>query len=145
LSSLSVKLRLAATLLVAVATGVVAWPGNAATRPDLGPGPDHVTLIRQGVLLAVGVSPNRAQGWNTVELAVRGHGKALRGRRVWLRFNMPAMAMGVQRFRLKERRPGVYRYQGPAISMPGAWLLTFEVHQVQGRVMTVAVHDHVEG
>jgi YtkA-like len=145
LSSVLVKLRFAPTLLVAVATGVVAWSGNAAIRPDLGPGADHVTLIRRGVTLTVAVTPNRAQRWNTVELAARAHGKALRGRRVWLRFDMPAMAMGVQRFRLKEGRPGVYRYQGPVISMPGAWLLTFEIHQVQGRVLTVAVHDHVGG
>jgi hypothetical protein len=145
LSSASIKLRVAPTLLVATAVVVAAWPGAAAPRPDLGPGPDQMTLSRQGVAMRVGVTPNRAQRWNTVELALRANGKPLGGKRVWLRFDMPAMSMGEQRFRLKEAKPGVYRYHGPAISMPGAWLLTFEVHRVRGRVLTVAVHDHVGG
>jgi YtkA-like len=143
LSSASMGLRFAPTLLVAMATALIAWPGSAATRADLGPGPDHVTVNRQGMALRVSVNPNRAQRWNTVELTLRRSGKPLRGARVWLRFAMPAMSMGVQRFGLKETRRGVYRYAGPAISMPGEWVLTFEVHPPRGHAVTVAVHDHV--
>jgi nitrogen fixation protein FixH len=104
-----------------------------------------VTLSREGVALQVAVTPNAAHRWNTVELRLRQAGKPLRRKRVQLRFEMPAMSMGVQRFGMKEERPGVYRYHGPAISMPGVWRLTFEVHAVRGRVLSAAVQDRVRG
>jgi hypothetical protein len=53
------------------------------------------------------------------------------------------MSMGATRFRMREARPGVYRYSGPAISMPGVWVLTFQVRPPGASAFSVVVRDHV--
>jgi hypothetical protein len=115
----------------------------AAGRTDVGPGPGSVVVTRQGYLAKLRITPNSSRRWNDVELAVSRRGTPLRRAAVSLRFEMPSMSMGAPRFRLKESRPGVYRYSGPAINMDGLWVLTFQVGVGHGRTFSVVVHDHV--
>lgn len=134
-------------LCVLLAGCGAALPGAAAPAiaADLGPGPDSVTASTHGYRLAVRVAPNSWQRWNDVEVRLSRGGAAVRRATANLRFDMPAMSMGEPRFRLREAHPGIYRYTGPAISMPGLWVLTFDLSPHGGRAFTFVVHDHVRG
>jgi hypothetical protein len=125
-----------------VAACALAVPALAA---DIGPGPDTVTVQSHGYLVKARVTPNSSRTWNDIELTVTRHGSALRRAAVSVRFEMPAMSMGAPRFSLREARPGVYRYSGPAISMAGLWVLTFKVRPPGARAFSVVVRDHVRG
>jgi hypothetical protein len=131
------------TLLASVATCALA--GAVGANADIGPGPDSVTVHSQGYLVKARITPNSSRRWNDIDLAVSRGGAALRRAAVSLRLEMPAMAMGAPRFRLREARAGVYRYSGPAINMAGLWVLTFQVRPPGARAFSVVVRDHVRG
>lgn len=114
-----------------------------AVAADIGPGPGGITATVAGYRVFVHVAPNTTTRWNDVELRLSRRGAAIRRAAISLRLQMPAMSMGAPRFRLRELRAGVYRYSGPAISMPGLWILTFTVQPVHARAFTVVVRDHV--
>jgi hypothetical protein len=131
--------RRSAALLASIAACIPATPAAA----DIGPGAGSVTVHSQGYLVKARITPNSSGSWNDVELTVTRRGFALRRAGVSVRLEMPAMSMGAPRFRLRELRPGVYRYSGPAINMPGLWVLTFQVRPQGARPFTVVVRDHV--
>jgi hypothetical protein len=56
---------------------------------------------------------------------------------------MVNMSMGSQQFRLTEIQPGVYRYFGPALVMPGRWQLSFEIRPPRGDVSRLRLIDVV--
>ena len=116
---------------------------GVAVAADIGPGPDSVTVRSHGYVVKVRIAPNSSRRWNDIELALSRGRSAIRRATVSLRLDMPAMSMGAPRFRLREGRPGVYRYSGPALSMPGLWVLTFNVDPPGTRAFTVVVRDHV--
>jgi hypothetical protein len=135
--------RRSGALLASIATCALA--GAGAANADIGPGPDSVTVHSHGYLVKARIAPNSSRSWNDIDLAVSRGGAALRRAAVSLRLEMPAMSMGAPRFRLREARPGVYGYSGPAISMPGLWVLTFHVRPQGARAFSVVVRDHVRG
>jgi hypothetical protein len=135
--------RRAAALVVSIAIG--AFAAAPALGADIGPGPDSVTVRSHGYLVKARITPNSSRRWNDIDLAVSRRGSALRRAAVSVRFAMPAMSMGDPRFKMRETRPGVYRYSGPAISMGGLWVLTFHVRPHGSRAFDVVVRDHVRG
>jgi YtkA-like len=145
-SSASLKPRAVLGVALALICGFVSAPAGgrpSADRADIGPGPGSVVTHRQGYLAKTRITPNSPRRWNVVELAVSRRGTPLRRAPVSVRFDMPSMNMGAQRFRLREARPGVYRYSGPAINMAGLWVLTFQVRPAHGGGFSVVVRDHV--
>jgi hypothetical protein len=56
---------------------------------------------------------------------------------------MIGMEMGLDRFRLKETRPGVYAYFGPVLSMNGRWRLGVDVIPRTGGRIRFGVLDRV--
>ena len=116
-----------------------------ALAAEIGPGPGRASVDTHGYRVTVQVSPNTSRHWNDIGLRLRRRGSAVRGAQVSLRFEMPAMSMGAPRFALREGAGGVYSYSGPAISMPGAWVLTFRVRPRRGGAFTVVIRDHVRG
>lgn len=122
-------------------------PGAAAPAiaAEIGASPDGVKASLDGYRLAVRVAPNSWQRWNDVELRLSRGGAAVPRASANVRFEMPAMSMGAPRFHMREVRPGLYRYTGPAISMPGLWVLTFVLSPHRGRAFTFVVRDHVRG
>jgi hypothetical protein len=116
-----------------------------AVPADFGARPDSVNASTHGYQLAVRVAPNSWQRWNDVDLRLSRGGAAVRRVAANVRFVMPAMTMGAPRFHLREVRPGLYRYTGPAISMPGLWVLTFDLSPPSGPAFTFTVRDHVRG
>jgi hypothetical protein len=118
-------------------------PAAPAVAADIGPGPGSVTVQSHGCRLKTRITPNSSRGWNDIDLTVTRRGSALRRAAVSVRLEMPAMSMGAPRFRLREARPGVYRYSGPAINMAGLWVLTFQVRPPGARAFSVVVRDQV--
>jgi YtkA-like len=130
---------------MSVEVAICALFAAPAFATEIGPGPDGVTTTVAGYRVGVHVAPNSSRRWNDVELRLSRSGTTIRKASVSMRVEMPAMSMGAPRFRLREPRPGVYRYSGPAISMPGLWILTFSVQPVHARAFTVVVRDDVRG
>jgi hypothetical protein len=131
-----------------LACGLASAPADASQatgRADIGPGPGSVATHRQGNSLSVRISPNSSRRWNVIDLAVSRRGAPVRRAAATVRFDMSAMSMGASRFRLAETRPGVYRYTGPAITMDGMWVLTFDVRPEHGRSFALTVRDQVRG
>lgn len=116
-----------------------------ALGAEIGPGPGRASVATRGYRVTVQISPNTSRRWNDIALRLRRRGSAVRGAHVSLRFEMPAMSMGAPRFALREETGGVYSYLGPAISMPGTWVLTFGVRPRRGGAFTVVIRDHVGG
>ena len=125
--------------------GICALLAASALGAEIGPGPDGATTSVQGYRVTTHVQPNSSRRWNDIDLRLSRRGAAVRRATVSVRFDMPAMSMGAPRFGMREVRAGLYRYSGPAISMPGLWVLTFDVRPRHGRTFTVVVRDHVRG
>jgi hypothetical protein len=117
----------------------------AAFGADIGPGSGSVTKSVRAYSVNVRVSPNNTRHWNDVELRLQRRGADVRKAVVSLRFDMPAMSMGAPKFAMRRARPGLYRYSGPAMSMPGLWVLTFRVKLANEPAFTVVVRDQVRG
>lgn len=131
--------------VLALLLGLCALLAAPAVAAEIGPGAGSVSASTYGYRLTVRVAPNSSRSWNDIELRLSRGGAAVRRATANLRFDMPAMSMGAPRFRLREVRPGIYRYTGPAISMPGLWVLTFDLSPQGGRAFTFVVRDHVRG
>ena len=117
----------------------------SALAADIGPGAGTAVTSAQGYRVRVHITPNNTRRWNDIDLQTTRSGHVVRLKTASVRFEMPAMSMGAPRFRLRAVRAGLYRYSGPAISMPGTWLLTFRITPQHGRAFTVVVRDHVGG
>src|SRR4051794_27093223 len=100
---------------LAVSLAVPATVGGARPEPDVGPGPVSVAMHGHGRVLWIGIPPDAAGRSNVVEVRIPRRGKPERSAAVSVRFEMLGMAMGAPRFRLRQTRPGLYRYTGPAI------------------------------
>jgi hypothetical protein len=118
-------------------------PGASGATTHIGPGPAEAESRLGNDSLTVRVWPNRATSWNAITLSVTRRGEAMVGAAATLSFTMPAMAMGAERFRLVERRPGVYSYLGPALVMPGRWDLRFTITPSHERPFAWLAVDHV--
>jgi copper transport protein len=122
----------------------LAQEGGALAR--VGPGPVARTVTRNGYVLRVLVSPNRAAVPNDFALRITRNGRPVTGADVTVTFAMLDMEMGNQEFRLTESSPGVYtRPANPALVMVGHWGLSFQVTPQGGQSFTALVVDRTSG
>jgi hypothetical protein len=103
------------------------------------------TVAKGPYRVHVRVTPNRAAVNNAFELALTRNGRPVRGAEVVTKFDMLDMEMGEQSYRLRERRPGVFRHSAPALVMVGHWGLLFEVTPPGGRPFVVTLLDKASG
>jgi copper transport protein len=122
----------------------LAQEGGALAR--VGPGPVAQTVARNGYVLRVLVSPNRAAVPNDFALRITRGGRPVTGAKVTVTFAMLDMEMGNQEFALSETSPGVYtRPANPALVMVGHWGLSFQVTPKSGQSFTALVVDRTSG
>ncbi len=143
-------LFVAAALFAAGVLASLAPPSSALARVQdisarVGPGPVSETVAKGPYRAHVRVTPNRAAVNNAFELALTRNGRPVRGAEVVTKFDMLDMEMGEQSYRLRERRPGVFRHSAPALVMVGHWGLLFEVTPPGGRPFVVTLLDKASG
>jgi len=143
-------LFVAAALFAAGVLASLAPPSSALARVQdisarVGPGPVSESVAKGPYRVHVRVTPNRAAVNNAFELALTRNGRAVRGAEVVTKFDMLDMEMGEQSYRLRERRPGVFRHSAPALVMVGHWGLLFEVTPPGGRPFVVTLLDKASG
>ena len=143
-------LFVAAALFAAGVLASLAPPSSALARVQdisarVGPGPVSETVAKGAYRVHVRVTPNRAAVNNAFELALTRNGRPVRGAEVITKFDMLDMEMGEQSYRLRERRPGVFRHSAPALVMVGHWGLLFEVTPPSGRPFVVTLLDKASG
>ena len=143
-------LFVAAALFAAGVLASLAPPSSALARVQdisarVGPGPVSETVAKGPYRVHVRVTPNRAAVNNAFELALTRNGRPVRGAEVITKFDMLDMEMGEQSYRLRERRPGVFRHSAPALVMVGHWGLLFEVTPPGGRPFVVTLLDKASG
>jgi copper transport protein len=143
-------LFVAAALFAAGVLASLAPPSSALARVQdisarVGPGPVSETVAKGPYRVHVRVTPNRAAVNNAFELALTRNGRPVRGAEVVTKFDMLDMEMGEQSYRLRERRPGVFRHSAPALVMVGHWGLLFEVTPPGGRPFVVTLLDKASG
>jgi copper transport protein len=143
-------LVVAAALFAAGVLASLAPPSSALARVQdisarVGPGPVSETVAKGPYRVHVRVTPNRAAVNNAFELALTRNGRPVRGAEVVTKFDMLDMEMGEQSYRLRERRPGVFRHSAPALVMVGHWGLLFEVTPPGGRPFVVTLLDKASG
>ena len=143
-------LFVAAALFAAGVLASLAPPSSALARVQdisarVGPGPVSETVAKGPYRVHVRVTPNRAAVNNAFELALTRNGRPVRGAEVITKFDMLDMEMGEQSYRLRERRPGVFRHSAPALVMVGHWGLLFEVTPPSGRPFVVTLLDKASG
>ncbi|HZJ71405.1 MAG TPA: CopD family protein, partial [Planctomycetota bacterium] len=143
-------LFVAAALFAAGVLASLAPPSSALARVQdisarVGPGPVSETVAKGPYRVHVRVTPNRAAVNNAFELALTRNGRPVRGAEVVTKFDMLDMEMGEQSYRLRERRPGVFRHSAPALVMVGHWGLLFEVTPPGGKPFVVTLLDKASG
>ena len=143
-------LFVAAALFAAGGLASLAPPSSALARVQdisarVGPGPVSESVAKGPYRVHVRVTPNRAAVNNAFELALTRNGRPVRGAEVVTKFDMLDMEMGEQSYRLRERRPGVFRHSAPALVMVGHWGLLFEVTPPGGRPFVVTLLDKASG
>jgi copper transport protein len=143
-------LFVAAALFAAGVLASLAPPSSALARVQdisarVGPGPVSEKGAKGPYRVHVRVTPNRAAVNNAFELALTRNGRPVRGAEVVTKFDMLDMEMGEQSYRLRERRPGVFRHSAPALVMVGHWGLLFEVTPPGGRPFVVTLLDKASG
>jgi copper transport protein len=122
----------------------LALEGGALAK--VGPGPVAATVTKNGYILKVLVSPNRAAFPNDFALALSRSGTPVTGATVTVTFAMLDMEMGTQQYVLTETKPGVYsRTSAPAFVMVGHWGLSFQVTPRGGTPFTALVVDRTGG
>ncbi len=111
----------------------------------VGPGRVAETVRRNGYVLQVLVSPNKAAAPDAFALRITRGGQPVRGANVTLAFNHLEMQMPQQEYQLKETQPGLYTRTAPALVMVGKWGLSFTVTPRSGPPLTALVVDEANG
>jgi YtkA-like len=140
-------------IMVVAAIGSTHARGSGVHRPQasaamtsrrVGPGPVAAGLSAAAYRVQVLVTPNRAGVRNRVALAVSKGDRPLTDARVTVTYSMPAMNMAnVFTGSLRHDALGSYCALQPALGMPGAWQLRFEVTPRDARPFTVLVEDRM--
>jgi predicted metal-binding membrane protein len=149
--------RIAGAVLVVWAAAVLAQPrwlpdalvldtGAAAA----GPGAVTVGLTAAPAVMRSGgyrveltIEPNRRGVRNELVLRATKRGRLLRDADLQASFEMLSMSMGIQRYSLVERRPGVYSLAASPFAMPGDWGIGIEVTPHRGAPVSFRLVDRV--
>lgn len=128
LRSIRAEMLLAAAVLAATAAlGTVAPPRALAQQR---PGVDHspaysVTLTSPPYTARIEVKPART-GVNTITVRLMRGGEPVEPLQATLELSLPALGIEPITRKLEAVEPGVLRYSGPELSLPGRWTLRVE-------------------
>ena len=135
----------AAAVLSSLAPPPPAFALQNSALAQVGPGRVAKTVKRNGYVLQVLVSPNRAAAPDSFALRITKNGQPVRGANVTLTFNHTEMQMPQQEYQLKETQPGVYSRAAPALVMVGKWALGFQIAPSGGPSFTALILDQANG
>ena len=135
----------AAAVLSSLAPPPPAFALENSAVARVGPGRVAQTVRRNGYVLQVLVSPNKAAAPDAFALRITRGGHPVRGANVTLAFNHLEMQMPQQEYQLKETQPGLYTRTAPALVMVGKWGLSFTVTPRNGPPLTALVVDEANG
>jgi copper transport protein len=135
----------AAAVLSSLAPPPPAFALENSAVARVGPGRVAQTVRRNGYVLQVLVSPNKAAAPDAFALRITRGGHPVRGANVTLAFNHLEMQMPQQEYQLKETQPGLYTRTAPALVMVGKWGLSFTVTPRSGPPLTALVVDEANG
>ncbi|MEO6858119.1 MAG: copper resistance protein CopC [Solirubrobacteraceae bacterium] len=135
----------AAAVLSSLAPPPPAFALENSAVARVGPGRVAQTVRRNGYVLQVLVSPNKAAAPDSFALRITRGGHPVRGANVTLAFNHLEMQMPQQEYQLKETQPGLYSRTAPALVMVGKWGLSFSVTPASGPPLTALVVDEANG
>jgi copper transport protein len=135
----------AAAVLSSLAPPPPAFALQNSALAQVGPGRVARTVTRNGYLLQVLVSPNKAAAPDSFALRITKGGQPVRGANVTLTFNHTEMQMPQQEYQLKETQPGLYSRAAPALVMVGKWALAFQIAPSGGPSFTALILDQANG
>jgi copper transport protein len=135
----------AAAVLSSLAPPPPAFALQNSAVAQVGPGRVAKTVSRNGYVLQVLVSPNKAAAPDSFALRITKNGQPLRGASVTLTFNHTEMQMPQQEYQLKETQPGVYSRAAPALVMVGKWALDFQITPSGGPSFSALILDQANG
>jgi copper transport protein len=135
----------AAALLTSLAPPPPAFALQNSALAQVGPGRVARTVERNGYVLQVLVSPNKAAAPDSFALRILKNGQPVRGADVTLTFNHTEMQMPQQEYQLKETQPGVYSRAAPALVMVGKWALDFQIAPNGGPSFSALILDQANG
>jgi copper transport protein len=135
----------AAAVLSSLAPPPPAFALQNSALAQVGPGRVAQAIRRDGYLLQVLVTPNKAAAPDAFALRITKNGQPVRGANVTLTFNHTEMQMPQQEYQLAETQPGVYSRSAPALVMVGKWALSFQITPSGGRSFTALILDQANG
>jgi copper transport protein len=135
----------AAAVLTSLAPPPPAFALQNSALAQVGPGRVVKTVARDGYVLQVLVSPNKAAAPDSFALRITKNSQPVRGASVTLTFNHTEMEMPQQEYQLKETQPGVYSRAAPALVMVGKWALGFNIAPPRGPSFTALILDQANG
>jgi copper transport protein len=135
----------AAAVLSSLAPPPPAFSLQSSALANVGPGRVAETVKRNGYVLQVLVSPNKAAAPDSFALHITRGGQPVRGATVTLTFNHTEMQMPQQEYQLTESQPGVYSRAAPALVMVGKWALAFQITPKTGPGFTALILDQANG
>jgi len=134
-----------AALLSSLAPPPPAFALQNSALAQVGPGRVAATVKRNGYILQVLVSPNKAAAPDSFALQITKNGQPVRAANVTLTFNHLEMQMPQQEYQLTETQPGVYSRAAPALIMVGKWGLGFQITPKSGLPFTALIVDQANG
>ncbi len=135
----------AAAVLSSLAPPPPAFALENSAIAKVGPGRVARTVSRNGYVLQVLVSPNKAAAPDSFALRITKGGQPVRGANVTLALNHLEMQMPQQEYQLTETQPGVYSRSAPALVMVGRWGLTFQIAPRNGPPFSALIVDQANG
>jgi copper transport protein len=135
----------AAAVLTSLAPPPPAFSLENSAAASVGPGRVAQTVRRNGYLLQVLVTPNKAAAPDSFALRITKNGQPLQGANVTLTLNHTQMQMPQQEYQLTETRPGIYSRSAPALVMVGKWALSFQITPKNAPAFTALILDQANG
>jgi copper transport protein len=135
----------AAAVLSSLAPPPPAFALENSALASVGPGRVVRSVERDGYVLEVLVSPNKAAAPDSFALRITKGGQPVRGANVTLAFNHLEMQMPQEEYQLTESQPGIYSRAAPALVMVGRWGLTFQISPPGKPSFTALIVDQANG
>jgi copper transport protein len=135
----------AAAVLTSLAPPPPAFSLENSAAASVGPGRVAQTVKRNGYVLQVLVTPNKAAAPDSFALRITKNGQLVRGANVTLTLNHTQMQMPQQEYQLTETQPGVYARSAPALVMVGKWALAFQISPKHAPAFTALILDQANG
>jgi copper transport protein len=144
-ATLVIGILFAAAVLSSLAPPPPAFALQNSALATVGPGRVAQTIKREGYVLEVLVTPNKAAAPDSFALRLTKNGQPVRGANVTLTFNHTEMQMPQQEYQLTETSPGVYSRAAPALVMVGKWALDYQITPPGAPPFSALILDQANG